>query len=73
MWWISIRPWEKEALEVMRGVLPGDSFGRAYAAVQRRISNRREMRRRARALDAVTDPEKAEPHLTPFHISHAPL
>ena len=48
-----------EALEVMRGVLPGESFGRAYAAVQKRIAGRREARRRAKALEAVTDPERA--------------
>lgn len=48
-----------EALEVLRGVLPGEAFGRAYAAVQARIAGRREARRRAKALEAVTDPEKA--------------
>ena len=32
----------REALEVMRGTLPADAFGKAYAAVQKRIAARRE-------------------------------
>ena len=31
----------------------------AYAAVQKRIAGRRERRRKMKALEAVTDPEKA--------------
>ena len=49
----------REALEVMRGTLPADAFGKAYAAVQKRIAARRERRRKMKALEAVTDPEKA--------------
>ena len=49
----------REALEVMRGALPADVFGKAYAAVQKRIAARRERRRKMKALEAVTDPEKA--------------
>ena len=49
----------QEALEVMRATLPADAFGKAYAAVQRRITERRDQRRKMKALEAVTDPEKA--------------
>ena len=49
----------REALEVMRGTLPADAFGKAYAAVQKRIAARRDRRRKMKALEAVTDPEKA--------------
>ena len=48
-----------EALEVLRGALPGEAFGRAFAAVQKRIASRRDARRKAKALEAVTDPERA--------------
>ena len=48
-----------EALEVLRGALPGEAFGRAFAAVQKRIAFRRDARRKAKALEAVTDPERA--------------
>ena len=45
---------------MMRGTLPADSVpGKAYAAVQKRIAARRERRRKMKALEAVTDPEKA--------------
>ena len=49
----------REALEVMRSNLPAGAFGAAYATVQKRIAGRRERRRKMKALEAVTDPEKA--------------
>ena len=49
----------REALEVMRSNLPAGAFGVAYATVQKRIAGRRERRRKMKALEAVTDPEKA--------------
>ena len=44
---------------MLRGALPGEAFGRAFAAVQKRIASRRDARRKAKALEAVTDPERA--------------
>jgi len=49
----------EETLEVLRGAMRGELFSRAHAATRARIASRRDARRRAKALDAVVDPERA--------------
>jgi U3 small nucleolar RNA-associated protein 20 len=39
--------------------MPGDVFSRAAAETRARVAGRRDARRRRKALEAVTDPERA--------------
>ena len=48
-----------EVLEVLRDAMPGDLFSRASAETRARIVGRRDARRKRKALEAVTDPERA--------------
>jgi U3 small nucleolar RNA-associated protein 20 len=48
-----------QVLEVLRDAMPGDLFSRASAETRARIVGRRDARRKRKALEAVTDPERA--------------
>ena len=48
-----------EALEVFRAAMPDDVFSRASAETRARVAGRRDARRKRKALEAVTDPERA--------------
>ena len=48
-----------EVLDILRGAMPGDLFSRAAAETRARVAGRRDARRRRKALEAVTDPERA--------------
>ena len=48
-----------EVLDVLRNAMPGDLFSRAAAETRARVAGRRDARRKRKALEAVTDPERA--------------
>ena len=48
-----------EVLDILRSAMPGDVFSRAAAETRARVAGRRDARRRRKALEAVTDPERA--------------
>jgi U3 small nucleolar RNA-associated protein 20 len=48
-----------EVLDILRNQMPGDLFSRASAEVKSRINQRRQDRRKRKALEQVTDPERA--------------
>ena len=54
-----IRELAAEALEVLRATMPGDLFSRAASETRVRINQRRDERRKRKALEAVTDPQRA--------------
>ena len=49
----------EEALEVLRDAMPPEAFTRAYAAARESIDAARNERRRKKALERATDPERA--------------
>lgn len=49
----------KEVLELIEGRVGSGAFVQAYADIQKGAAKRREARRKARAVEAITDPEAA--------------
>ena len=49
----------KEVLEVVEGRVGSGPFVQAYSDVQKGAAQRREARKKARAVEAITDPEAA--------------